>query len=91
MFKETLTFLSQTAQGHTEEPSASTKLNTEHTQLDGMAKCFEIIRNLDSQIEKLSAKCGFESDEDNEKEDEQMQILKKAKMAAYKKLQMFSG
>ena len=89
MFKETLSVLNGKGEGNTEgvrNNGEVARLNREHMALDGMSKCYEIIRNLDSQISLLNQN----EDENNRDGNLQLRILEKAKMAAYKKLQNFS-
>ena len=78
MFKETLSVLNGKGEGNTEgvrNNGEVARLNREHMALDGMSKCYEIIRNLDSQISLLNQN----EDENNRDGNLQLRILEKAK------------
>ena len=67
-------------------------LDTEHKAVDGMAKCYQLISNLEAQIETINRKKNDASATDGgaSKIEEKIGMLEKALFATYAKLEKFS-
>ena len=98
ILKETMSILAGVT-GETDSNTASNfnqaaalTLDTEHKALDGMAKCYQLINNLEAQIEAINRKKTDASATDGgaSKMEEKIGMLEKALFATYARLAKFS-
>ena len=99
ILKETMSILAGATPGETDSNTASNinqaaalTLDTEHKALDGMAKCYQLINNLEAQIEAINRKNTDASATDGgaSKMEEKIGMLEKALFATYARLAKFS-
>ena len=59
----------------------------------GMAKCYNLIFNLETQLHEMKTRADESDSDDNEssRKSKRMELLEKALSAAYEKLENFSG
>ena len=98
ILKETMSILAGVT-GETDSNTASNfnqaaalTLDTEHKALDGMAKCYQLINNLEAQIEAINRKKTDTSATDGgaSKMEEKIGMLEKALFATYARFAKFS-
>ena len=90
--KESMKLLGNDANSNVQTQEVAT-MELKHKSVDGMAKCYNLICNLETQLHKMKTGADESDSDDNEssRKSKRMELLEKALSAAYEKLENFSG